>query len=73
MTFKNYLKLLFHALVAAAIILVIPVILCVVLYPVVPVWVTATAGIVTGLIAIYPAMKYIEYIVNKDDLFEGMF
>ena len=73
MTFKTYLKLLFHVIVTTLIVLSLPVILCVVLYSRVPDWVTIVLSLTSASITIFFSMKYLEFIVNKKDLFKDMF
>lgn len=73
MTLKNYLKLLFHAIVTMLIILSAPVTLCILLYSNVPDWVTITSALASASITIFFGMKYVEFIVWTKDLFKDMF
>lgn len=73
MKFKTYFKLLFHAIVTMIIIMLPVAISCVLLYNRIPNWAVAVSGVVAGLISIFPALKYMIFIVNKDDLFKDMF
>ena len=73
MTFKNYLKLLFHVIVATLIIMLPVSIVCVLLYNRIPDWAVVVSGVISGLISMFPALKYIIFIVHKDDLFKDMF
>ena len=73
MKLKTYIKLLFHAVVTMMIILLPIAILCVLLYNRIPDWAVGVLGVISGFISIFPALKYMVFIVNKDDLFEDMF
>ena len=73
MSLKNYLKLLFHAIVTMIIIMLPVVILCLLLYNRIPNWAVVVSGVISGLISIFPALKYMVFIVNKEDLFKDMF
>lgn len=73
MSLKNYFKLLFHAIVATVIIMLPVTISCVLLYNRIPDWAVIVSGVISGFISIFPALKYIVFIVNKDDLFKDMF
>lgn len=73
MKLKNYLKLLFHAVVTMIIIMLPVAIVCVLLYNRIPDWAVVVSGVISGLISIFPALKYMTFIVNKDDPFEDMF
>ena len=73
MTLKNYLKLLFHAIVTFIIIMLPVVISVVLLYNRIPVWAILVSGLISGLISIFPALKYMVFIAKNDDLFKDMF
>lgn len=73
MNLKNYLKLLFHAIVTMLIILSVPVTLCILLHSNVPDWVTIVSALASASITIFFGMKYIEFIVWTKDLFKDMF
>ena len=73
MTLKNYLKLLVHVIITVIIIMLPVSIVCVLLYNIIPVWAVIVSGVISGLISIFPALKYMTFIVNKDDLFKDMF
>ena len=73
MTLKNYFKLLFHAVVTMMIIMLPVTISCVLLYNRIPDWAVIVSGVISGLISIFPALKYVIFIVNKEDLFKDMF
>lgn len=73
MKFKTFIELLFHAVVTMMIIILPVSISCVLLYNRIPNWSVAVSGVVAGLISIFPALKYIIFVVNKDDLFKDMF
>ena len=73
MNLKNYLKLLFHVIVTMIIIILPVAILCLLLYNRIPSWAVVVSGVISGLVSIFPALKYMIFIVNKDDLFKDMF
>ena len=73
MTLKTYLKLLVHVIITTVIVLSLPVILCLVLYNRVPDWVTIISSLSSSSITIFFSMKYMEFIVYKEDLFKDMF
>lgn len=73
MQFKAFLKLLFHAVVTMIIIMLPVAISCVLLYNRIPDWAVVVSGVISGFISIFPALKYMIFIVKKDDLFEDMF
>ena len=73
MKLKTYIKLLFHAVVTLIIIMLPVTISCVLLYNIIPKWAVVVGGVISGFISIFPALKYMMFIVNKDDLFEDMF
>lgn len=73
MSLKNYIKLLFHAIVAVMIIMLPVSIVCVLLYNRIPDWAVVVSGVISGFISIFPALKYIMFIVYKKDLFKDMF
>lgn len=73
MTLKNYLKLLFHVIVTMLILVVPVVTLCVLLFNKIPDWSIVALGVISGFITMFPALKYMIFIVNKCDIFEDMF
>ena len=73
MTLKNYLKVLFHAIVTMMIIMLPIAIVCLLLYNIIPDWAVVVLGVISGLISIFPALKYLVFITKKDDLFKDMF
>ena len=73
MTLKNYLKLLFHAIVTMIIIMLPVAISVILLYNRIPDWAVVVSGVISGFISIFPALKYIMFIVYKKDLFKDMF
>ena len=73
MKLKTYIKLLFHAVVTMIIIMLPVAISCVLLYDIIPRWAVVVCGVLSGCISIFPALKYMIFIVNKDDLFKDMF
>ena len=73
MNLKTYFKLLFHAIVTMIIIMLPVTISCVLLYNRIPDWAVVVLGVISGLISIFPALKYMTFIVNKYDLFKDMF
>ena len=73
MNLKTYFKLLFHVIVTMIIIMLPVTISCVMLYNRIPDWAVVVSGVISGLISIFPALKYMIFIVKKDDLFEDMF
>ena len=46
---------------------------CVLLYNRIPDWAVVVSGVISGFISIFPALKYMMFIVNKDDPFKDMF
>ena len=72
MNFKTYIKLMFHVIVTLTIILLPVTVACVLVYNRIPDWAVVVSGIISGLISIFPALKYMMFIVNKDDLFKDM-
>ena len=67
MTFKLYLKLMVHALIAACILLSAPTIVCIIMTSlnVNPI-ITLVSGVFSSvLFTMYPTIKYIAYIGNK--------
>ena len=73
MTLKNYLKLLFHAVVTMIIIMLPVVTSVVLLYNRIPDRAVVVSGVISGFISIFPALKYMIFIVKKDDPFKDMF
>ena len=73
MNLKTYIKLMFHVIVTLTIILLPVTIACVLVYNRIPDWAVVVSGVISGLISIFPALKYMIFIVKKDDLFEDMF
>ena len=72
MKFTTYLKLMFHVIITALIILTVPVLLVIALYNRLPDWALVIISTVTGIISMYPAINYMWYIVCKKDLFKDM-
>ena len=73
MNLKTYFKLLFHAIVTMTIIMLPVAILCVLLYNRIPDGAVVVLGVISGFISIFPALKYMRFLVYKDDLFKDMF
>ncbi len=73
MSLKNYIKLLFHAVVTLLIILSAHITLCILLYSNVPDGVTIVSALASALITIFFGIKYVIFIVWKKDLFKDMF
>ena len=73
MTLKTFLKLLFHAMITFLIIITVPLVETIVLYNYLPNWALVVIGAVTGIIAMYPALNYMYYVVAKKDIFKDMF
>ena len=73
MTLKNYLKVLFHAVVTMIIIMLPVAISVILLYNRIPDWAVVVSGVISGFISIFPALKYMIFIVKKDDPFKDMF
>ena len=73
MNLKTYFKLLFHVIVTVMIIMLPVSIVCILLYNILPDWAVVVLGVLSGLISIFPALKYMIFIVNKGDLFKDMF
>ncbi len=63
---------MFHVIVTLTIILLPVTVACVLVYNRIPDWAVVVSGIISGLISIFPALKYMMFIVNKDDLFKDM-
>ena len=73
MNLKTFLKLLFHAVITLLIIITVPLVETIVLYNYLPNWALFVIGTVTGIIAMYPALNYMYYVVTKKDIFKDMF
>ena len=73
MNLRTYIKILFHVIVIMTIILLPVAISCVLLYNRIPDWAVVVSGVISGLISVFPALKYMIFIVNKDDLFKDVF
>ena len=65
MNLRTYYKLLFHAVVTMIIIMLPVTISCVLLYNRIPDWSVCVCGVVTGLFAIFPAIKYMEWAAKS--------
>lgn len=74
MILKNYLKILFHAIVTLLIILSAPITLCIILlYSGVPDWIIIVSSLASASVTIFFGMKYVHFIVWTKDLFKDMF
>lgn len=73
MQFKTFLKLLFHVIVTCLIIITVPLVETIALYNYLPNGALAVIGVFTGIVAMYPALNYMWYVVTKKDIFKDMF
>jgi hypothetical protein len=64
---------MFHVMITALIILTVPTLLVIILNNKIPNWALVITGVITAIIAMYPAINYIWYVVCKKDLFKDMF
>ena len=69
MTFKNYCKLMLHVLICMLILLSVPFVAFIILYNNVPDWVTVIVSVVCCFPTGFLMMKYIFYVVTKQDFF----
>ena len=73
MTLKNYIKLMFHAVVTMLIILSAPLTLSILLNNRVADWIAIVSSLASALITIFFGIKYMIFLVWKKDLFKDMF